>query len=295
MAKTLLTIDWDFFIYNGNEQPSGTVTIFPNSPKEKIVPNKLVYDWGASEKINKHILQIVWFSRASHFASYNVDLTKELNIIPEKGCVLPDDFIKIICKKLTFNDPPVYFGDSHAFGLPMCQQIDDEPIHVIMFDAHCDLGYDGNKVKRENELSRCDCASWLYHAINKGIVRSADIIYPDWKGLTEWKYLQRRAYLQTIKKKVNITTWSKWLKTNKRHKINSIYICRSSVWTPPWLDTQFIDFIYKMPAGEYTCIDCTTFFGQNIGGSDACTERNWTPETIKEVFAQQELLRSMVV
>lgn len=284
MKPTLLSIDWDFFIYNpsATEVPPFDITVFPGTPKETKTTSAHVCDWGGHECFGRGIAEAIWLTRVGGLLRVGVDPLSIMGIIPEKGCVTPDDFIRIVSERFHLNDAEQYVGDSHAYGFCCAQYVwslaESGPIRVVSFDAHHDLGYSDAEIADEIKRNQSDCASWLFHAIHNHMVDEAIIVYPDWKGLREFEPIKKYKHLRKVLPKVKAYTWSQFVANNTiatDSDINLVYQARSSGWTPPWLDGEFVKFYNALPTGDNTCVDCMKVFGQKVGAMDGCTPRGW--------------------
>jgi len=280
---TLISIDWDFFIWNGAESKE-KITIHPGTDNEIDYPISLFFDWGHSESWQLALGQYLWMSRFSYVHRMGHDLEKICNIRTDD--VQPGEFLTEIQKRFAFNeDAPVWVADSHVYATPSISSLGSFPIKVVNFDAHHDLGYDGEKIKNEIEEDQCDCASWLFHGLDSGSVSSADIVYPDWKGKIECRDFE---HLAPHRKKIQVFTWSEWLKSASREKAIGSFICRSSAWTPPWLDGHFHDF-YQRLGHEAVCWDCISPPEEKVGAYDACEPREWDRPAALEHAIQEEV------
>ncbi len=291
---TLLTIDWDFFIQNRGEGDPNGKTKLPNGSEQT---NWLLFDWGAFEGHSPTLGGILWFSRAAGWLRNGMDIREDLAILPEKGCVDPVKFSHIVREQFpNLLDAERYVGDSHAWAISVVRYLTEMhgPIKVVSFDAHCDLGYCGDKVKRETEAGHADCGSWLYHSLEKGWVSSVEIVYPDWKGLLEWQTASQEPFLEPFLDRVIPLTWSDWLASGRKYDdLEAIHLCRSSNWTPPWLDQRFLELKDLLSLDEWFNLDDeydNPFGGSMIGGYDALEAREFDWESVKEDAEQMNAL-----
>jgi len=123
-----------------------------------------------------------------------------------------------------FNPFLVYITDSHS---KIEELIEDKGIKYIIhnFDQHHDVYYD-------NEI-KLDCDNWVYMLRNR--IKQYHLYYPPWRKD------KPEGNLNEVKK--HITSINYQLPDNLI-KPNYIFICRSSCWTPPWSDKQWLNFIF---------------------------------------------------
>ena len=275
---TLFSVDWDFFIWNPAEAEANIKT-HPGTDKEKEVGSYLLCDWSHHEKHSEIVGSILWQTRFASFHRNGIDIEKEINIRPELGCTAVDEFLNEISQVPKYQ---LAYADSHGMIYPILQTLNSNEIigkyDIISFDAHADLGYGNDSTKY------IDCANWLYIALYSGKVNQATIVYPDWKGLKEAKERNRK-YLKPYKKQIRMTTWSQYKKHKKNiSKIVMPFICRSSAWTPPWMDQEFDRLVKSFPADAILCLDTVKRIDK-IGGYKANEPREWNREEALE-FAE---------
>jgi hypothetical protein len=116
-----------------------------------------------------------------------------------------------------------------------------------------------------------------------GYVQRAEIVYPDWKGKLEWTDSYGMEHLKPLRRRIRAFTWSEWLKNAGNDFAVGLFMCRSSAWTPPYLDEKFRIFTQDAEVGRETiCWDCTDDFDSKIGAYDACTPRTWDRVAVLE-------------
>lgn len=271
MKLTVLSIDWDFFIYNGELDDQLPITN-PATGEPDTIPGAFLYDWGHSEA-NSDALQVMqWATRLNSFEMFGLDLTKEATLR-----LKPSAFVNELRGRWP-TAGVLEVADSHSWGALTCMRAANtwRPVHVVHFDAHHDLGYG-----RAGDVQQWNCGNWLYAAMKNGWVTSAEIVYPDWRGLKEWRDVakgrgprQARPWLNGLD--IHATTWSRWLKEKDDTLPVGTFLCRSSAWTPPYLDRQFADLLNRLKrwATKYECLDHEDL---KIGCYDACKPRRWKP------------------
>ena len=284
---TLVSVDWDFFIWNGGEA-RGKITVHPNTEEEREITAAFLFDWGHSEGHTGVLGEILWMGRFAHAYRLGLDLEKICGIRPEMGCVQPGSFLEEIQKRFNFKTAEgTWLGDSHAYAMPTIGKLSVQPIKVVSFDAHHDLGYGSEEVDRQTKKDHCDCGSWLYHALRLGYVQRAEIVYPDWKGKVEWKDSYGAEHLKPLRRRIRAFTWSEWLEKAGNDFAVGLFMCRSSAWTPPWLDEKFRIFTKDAEVGKSVCWDCEDDLDVKIGAYDACTPRSWDRKAYLE-YAEQD-------
>lgn len=280
----LVSIDWDFFPYNPQEAP-GKIVVHPGTPEERAVDAQFFCDWSHSEGHSAPLARILWGIRSQHFANCGLDLVKIFNLDPKRRCTPVETFVEVLQERFRFR-PTLDYADSHGMithqlnGLQKQKNID-----IVSFDAHCDLGY-GN-----TDTSRVSCENWLYVALEHLDVRSATIVYPNWKGPSEG--LERIcSYLEPHQDKINCLTWNEFVQDFKplRRSLSQIFVCRSSGWTPPWCDPLFEDLLKRLPVKSRVCLD--NLYENSIGAFNASERREWSVDTDIE-FAIEDHIKDV--
>ncbi len=245
-----VTIDFDFFVLvRGTAcEPFDRITIHPGTEREEDIPACYPMDWGHSERVLPSVQGAVWGLRAHNLASLGIDPTIEVNIRPDLGLPTPGDLVKaLLRRRFKLTKGKLYVSDSHGHAVATIHDLRrgrDKPIDVLMFDAHCDLGYHSDEfLQGMLERHQCEAGSWLWLMLETGRVRHATIVYPDWKGLSEWVQMSNRPHIQKHidAGRIRALTWSDWLrgKGGSPQKVACVHACRSGAWTPPWTDPAF--------------------------------------------------------
>lgn len=142
MKRTLLSVDWDYFIYTQKE------------------------NWGSyTENIDTTVN--LWYKRYILSKAQGVNIQDSFKLSPEVNTFwekIKEHFIFV-------KDIRVYVSDSHALSYDIA--VNQDCNIVYLFDAHSDLGYGG--------LSSLDfevnCANWLGKLLKDRQVNEANIIY----------------------------------------------------------------------------------------------------------------------
>jgi hypothetical protein len=271
---TMLSIDWDFFLYRGAEVEDGKIVVFPGTDKEEEIHALQLFDWQHAEGRSAAIDGAIWASRYAALVRVGLDPLTVCG--PPPGSVQPRAFIDALIDRYDMKDAHLLFSDSHALGFLAVSdaKADGPPVNVVHFDAHADLGYSADRCLHRRKSQRVDCEDWLWHALDQEIVDEVTVVYPDWKGTREWESIRSMHHLCDFTERVHVATWSEWIaRSYEREKIEHINVARSAAWTPPWFDHDFLRFIAALPVNESTCLDC--FALQKVGAYDACTPREW--------------------
>jgi hypothetical protein len=263
VPPTLLSVDWDFFVYHGAH--ARVEIISPASGELIEIPGRHLYDWGTQEGLSDTLQQALWEARSFAFALVGLDLTTEHSIRPELGCTEPEDFLALLQSR--YQLPPPAIADSHAFAFQHAYLFHDRgaPFHVISFDAHHDLGYRADAVNDEIADNCVSCESWLYHLLRTSPATTVEVVYPDWSGRQEWEEsADKRPHLRPYHDRITINTFNEWKQQSvsvKPQPAEGLFLCRSGSWTPPWTDQQFLDFIAAIenPVLHYQDVEVRNF------------------------------------
>ncbi len=275
MPSTVLSIDWDFFLYRACEAPKIPRVTSPDGVRFSLAG---LFDWGHTEAHSELLQQIIWQTRWTAFDLAGLD-TLKLTGWGEHADTSPEAFVAQLKEVYGPMNPEVHISDSHRWGydtLKLAQFATGEPVHVVHFDAHHDLGYDLERVKKHVDEEIVCAEDWLYHALRDGFIESLTVVYPNWRGLAEYKaWGEMRKLLDChIAKGREITfmKYSEWCRTGKsRGILEYAHIARSSAWSPPWFDQAFADFVQSFPSFETLCVDCLYENPFN-----ACKPRPWS-------------------
>lgn len=274
--STLISIDWDFFVRHGMYDD-----VYLPAAKDTM-PGMLVYDWQMSETRSPVLEDVLWRTRAANFKSWGLDIQALMK--PELEVA---DFATEISIRMGGEPLPSWYGDSHGWAGIIARDFSQRvgPLDVLNFDAHHDLGYDADALTNFKESGAIHCDNWALIGLHEGWIQNYTIIYPDWLMLKEWPGFRRKRF-RDFKDRITVTTWSKWLKNcNEIDDAMTGYFCRSSSWTPPWLDAGFQEL--REEFGYNDCIDCE--LGQAGSPFDSCKLREWDWDVVeKEIQIRNE-------
>lgn len=140
MNKTMVTIDWDYFI-----------------------PEKPEWDFGHQE--NKFFMTYLWNVRATtHIEDYQ-------KLIKTTGEEV--NFKKYLEQKFNIANAKLIITESHLDAFEIADEYNINKIYN--YDSHCDLGYNG--LEQLKEETHIDCGNWLGALINYNYINEANIIY----------------------------------------------------------------------------------------------------------------------
>jgi len=255
--STMISIDWDFFIPHGMFRESIALPALNDT-----APGLFIYDWQMSEARHPGLEDAVWRTRATNFKRWGLDIVEET-----RPTLSVDDFMTELSIKLDDAVLPAWKADSHAWAAVVARDFHEHfgPLRVVNFDAHHDLGYDN----LDPEKLACD--NWALLGLENGHIQDYTLVYPDWLGKAEWEGV-KRPHLKKFSKRIHVQTWSEWVMTSTMLDDPQVaFLCRSSSWTPPWLDPGFENLGEEW--GYASCLDCD--FGKHNTSYDVCENREW--------------------
>lgn len=215
--RRLLSIDWDFF--------------FPLPADDSREWN--FYDWGASETILMQLYAVdLWPIRASAFLRGGLPLPKTSGV--EQG----------FWDRFEFSpDCKLYVADSHLqIMMASRQAFRNLPTLVRNYDAHHDLGYgDSFDLKMLAKRGTMTCADWGAWFAMGGV--QIDTVYPAWRqGCPETRPdAQPYRLPPTFRLDAGERSETVW---------DAVFVCRSSAWSPSWLDVDFTAFLDACPVSK---------------------------------------------
>jgi hypothetical protein len=134
----------------------------------------------------------------------------------------------------------LYYADSHAQAAQtMVRAGVDE---VWSYDAHHDAGYEG-AMDDVFRLGWVGCANWLCYYVLRGV--DAHVRYPSWRSDALEREVPPLCPLDRAiddEQPVDLV-------------FERVFVCRSSAWTPPWLDDGFYAFLERAPVRHTVCLD----------------------------------------
>jgi GNAT superfamily N-acetyltransferase len=232
-----LSVDWDYFVRSLHE-----------------------WDWGHKEA---PFFQsgTMWAIRASQLLMAGQDLREEMD--PRKWSTPKPETFWDVLEQLGYDFSGCQFlniSDSHAGAGPVFNEIGksvEVPDVLINFDAHHDLGYHGwARSKKLAEAGQCMCDTWLCALMCWLPELKVRVIYPPWQTKKDLKW-ERKQIKEQLPKRMQPRVLSDIFYDDaydgvspvarppegETFDVQAIYICRSSAWTPPWLDEAFGEFV----------------------------------------------------
>lgn len=199
----VLSIDWDYLIDATTKE---RMTMFPD---------------GGSEALPVMLQDIVWSSR------YGENEKLEKIKVDTKALELLKEFILKTCSKSTFCT--VYDSHKYCFDEILSRLHYNQPIEVVNVDYHHDL--------YENDfLNEIDCGNWVNGLFYTNLYRNLRA-----EDKYHWIHRDDSDMLSEPKRCVETST-IEGLSTLEGIQFDLLFICRSSVWSPPHLDKEFIEF-----------------------------------------------------
>lgn len=181
-------------------------------------PNISEYDWQMNE--NKFIYyELIWHIR---WSTHNIKGTK----IAKDAFHINNNLLNDFWEKVLEQSFPIilYCTDAHTDIKRVFQEFPHETFNVWNFDQHHDLGYSGN------DPNLLDCGNWADYFKDK--IDTYNLVYPSWR----LKKGEDIDFDPAIKVHYKIPS--------ALPKFDVIFICRSSPFTPPWNDKQWLNFIH---------------------------------------------------
>lgn len=264
MKPTVVCIDWDFFIYNGEYEHDIAL------PDGENAPASLVYNFMGKEGWTKSAHDLAWSNRLGLFDQIGLNLRDEYTIREDRGCIEPLSFFSELCHRWPgLQEKQTYIADSQKSGVELIRDTATVhgPVKVISFDAHHSLGYGHESFKDRKRrygrwYSNWNAGDWLFAALAEGWADEVVVVYPDWRGFDEWQTVDAdgrahsilRDHLRKLLHQITVTTYSQYMQSPPNEGIVANFIARSSGWTPPYLDQAFLEFAHSFNVEG--CLDC---------------------------------------
>jgi len=167
-------------------------------------PDEFDFDWSHTERM-AFMLEGIWLIRAY---SHSMKGEVAINVFNPK---VPDNFWKKVCPRKPLL---LVVAESHQ---DLAQLIYRGDI-VYNFDAHHDCGYQSDEL---------DCGSWA----KTEKISEYHLVYPSWRKDAP----EIDNDLRPIIVHHDIPT--------ELPRFHVVFVCRSSAWTPPWADKQWMEFV----------------------------------------------------
>jgi hypothetical protein len=274
--RAFLSIDWDFF-----------------------VRSLYAWDWGHQES-PFFMSGAMWEIRMSGLLVSGLDIRDEMdpgkwanpkpwafwNILKQLGY----DFSVIDAVGEDLGTENFVVADSHAVAGPTFRGVAEElgpPDVLINIDAHHDMGYgDKASVNRMVAGGQVSCDMWLRSLASMYSEMKVNVVYPNWRfeefPISDERDALKKVLPPQVLKRTKIGAFvddngsvSKIVNPAKKIEVEALFICRSSAWTPPWLDSQFIEFVESID--EHTGSQPLEYVSEHTG--------NVRPLQIREDFS----------
>jgi len=231
-----------------------------------------------------------------------MDLMAEMD--PDKWAKpKPSDFWKVL-EQLGYNFDYLdsfTVADSHSAAAPsLIHALEyDTPDYIINFDAHHDLGYcEWERINQMLKDEVCTCDMWLCAVLDwvKEDNVGARVVYPNWLREEtsierQWKHLEDRLpqeFLDRVElgffENEDGSVSDVVCKPGETIEVQSLFICRSGAWTPPWLDKQFVDFVEG--AEQISDVEAQEFKADQITEFEAMKPRGFSVEAAEKLADQ---------
>jgi len=190
-------------------------------------PDVVQFDWGHSED-SPWFYEVLWPLRWGNRALLDRDVLARKVMWPRRS---HETFLKKVLRKKYCGFVAV--TESHKDLYAVLRNNLNNSVNIYNYDQHHDCGY----TERDNE--EVNCGNWGWHLKCRGVIKNFFQVYPDWR------------------KEVKESDPPKWVNVNYESdkiplpKFDSVFVCRSSCWTPSWADKmwlRFIDPLRKMDA-----------------------------------------------
>jgi hypothetical protein len=244
MTQNLLVVDWDYFfpVKHPNEDPD------------------FLYDWSHSESL-PFFREAVWQIRAATFDRAGVPRP-----------VMNKDWIDFWDRFDISDDATLYYGDSNVLALreEVRRSTGERTAQVWLYDAHHDCGYERDLTDMARSLT-FTCEDWMigYRLIDQAQLH---VRYPDWKP---WAMKKEPQPQVAVDRAVNREG------NGPAITFDTVFVCRSGAWVPPWADHDFQDFVTDAPVNE-------------IYELEDCQPRDWDEDFVQRLAAAEtELMKKI--
>jgi hypothetical protein len=278
-SNVVVSLDHDFFY------PASELKL----PSDNVADEQLyrsATDWSMEEWFSKERARSQWDEYASRLEVMGFDPIK-LN----KPSNDPAPEVVIEYLKSKYNCSDLFIGDSHLWGLVLCMAVYQQtgmPVQLIHLDTHHDCGYinyidDGEEKSKQRAKETPAADDWVFAGLEHGIIESVQIIYPNWRGYSEWNETNPPTVESYLIDKIDVLTYEdatmefEWSESEDGKipqdiiEATFLYV-RSSAFVPSWgaADQEFLAYA-RLLHPEKTCLDCS--HNLEIGNHDACQVR----------------------
>lgn len=215
--SNMLCIDWDFFFFN------------PIEAHDLEDHNLSLWDWGHSEHL-AFLADALWVTRAAGFYAADVPLPQ---ITP------PTEGWGGFWSRFTLAENAwMGVADSNTFaGDILPEDGSDAFEHIVLFDAHHDSGYAIDTLDQYEAQTAFTCEDWMLEHQVRGTT-SLTVRYPTWKPHGPQEDLPAGALTRQVVDDGHSLTGIAF---------DTVFVCRSGTWVPPWCDQDFLAFLNAAP------------------------------------------------
>lgn len=136
------------------------------------------------------------------------------------------------------------FDFSHTFGIMGDSNISafwalNSATRILSFDNHHDILY------HEEFTDMLDCGNWMGQLLRKRKSTTAQVVYLNERRMKEEFSFSNELPLSWVENgRLSATDFHS---LSKGGKVDRVFICRSSAWTPPWSDKALIKLLTLAP------------------------------------------------
>jgi hypothetical protein len=178
------------------------------------LPDLAPYDWSHNEA--GLFYEMIWLHRVD-----SRNIFTGVPAIQEVRPSIPPNFWKRVLR-----DKPksLLITDSHLDLYRFCevakQLVGAKGIDITNLDQHHDCGYYDNEEKP-------NCGNWVSKGTDAGLIGDYYLFYPEWRKGNEEDGVEECDY-----------------GLPEPDTYDTVFICRSSCWTPTWCDSDWLSFIH---------------------------------------------------
>lgn len=208
----LLAIDWDFFFRNPLEA---------GDPSDK---EYYLFDWGHRE--SPFFIEMIWPTRSIGFLKHDLPLPTV------------NDQWRDFLYRFTFAEDVQSFVSESNMEAGLLTDPSGNPFESVwLFDAHHDSGYSITTLEEFRARQTFSCEDWmLSHALDGAELH---VRFPQWKknwtdekpSVTDYEFDLGQDYGADFTDIV----------------FDTVHLCRSGAWVPPWEDAKFFEFASMLP------------------------------------------------
>jgi hypothetical protein len=216
------------------------------------VPEKA--EWDISHKESMLYLDMIWRTRA-----HLMDVMRTKYV---KG------FWQELETAFTFDTDTIHVSESHCTAYTLLGDADT----LILFDAHHDAW-------RAKFGAPIHCEDWVTHGVLNGQIKNIIWVAPSWLMDRTCLGSMMSVVSDQVGDRLKLATFADITDPDLGVTVETLHLCRSGCWVPPWLDDEFLDFAHSGPA---VIVD-------SIGDIDALDKR-WNVAAYAEVLKFKETL-----